>query len=411
MKKYKYLLVLLGVVIAIVLVVRFTSNKETGFLEIEVQQGSFVISVTTSGELDSKTSTEIMGPTGLRNIGVYEDLKINSIIDEGTEVDSGDFIASLDQTPVLTKLKEVDANLEKFSAKINQSKLDSALLLRTDRDNLANLDYNVRELEIELENSKYESPVTREKLQNSIQKAKRQYAQALNNYKLKKEKEENTVRTAIIDFQKEMDKKNQFMKILDNFTIKAPQPGMLIYAKTWEGTKLTVGSKISMWNPTVAQLPDLSSMIVKTYVNEVDISQIKVGLPVEIGVDAFSEKKLHGVIKTVANIGEELKNTSAHVFEVIIDVKGMDTDLRPAMTTKNKIIVEILDSVIFVPIECINTQDSISFVYSEGKKCEVKAGKSNQDEIIILQGLKAGQKVYMVPPAGADKWSFRKLDD
>jgi len=409
MKKYKYFIIIGGVLAVIVIAMLLSPSEQDNSIAIEVKQGEFIISISTNGELDSKNSTVIMGPGGIRNLGIYQNLKLNNIIDEGTIVDSGDYIASIDQTPLLSKMKDIDANLEKLSAKISQSKLDSALILRADRDNIINLNYDIHELEVELKNSEYESPVTKEKLRINLEKAQRRYNQAVNNYKLKKEKQDNIVRTATIDYQKEADKKGRFIEVLRDFTITAPQAGMLIYAKSWGGRKITSGSEISIWNPTVAKLPDLSQMIVKTYVNEVDISQVKVGQKVKIGVDAFPEKELLGTVTTVANIGEELKNTSAHVFEVVINVETEDLDLRPAMTTKNMIIVEELDSVLFLPIECINTEDSISFVYSNGNKIQVEAGKSNQDEIIVLKGLKNGQDVYLVPPEGADNWSIEPL--
>lgn len=402
----------IAIAIAILLILAFwyfnRSIKDEGISTL-AKSGEFVISVVTSGELDAKSSTNIQGPAGLRNLGIYEDLKLNEIIPEGTEVDSGEYIASLDQTPVLNKLKEVDANLEKLDAKISQSKLDSSLTLRADRDNLINIRYAIEELELELRNSEYESPVTKEKLRISIEKNKRQYKQALNNYQLKKSKEENTVRTAVIDYQKESVKKDNFIEILKGFRISAPQAGMLIYAKEWSGKKISSGSKISMWNPVVAKLPDLSQMIVKTYVNEIDISKVKVEQLVNITVDAFPDKKLTGTVTSVANIGEELQNTSAHVFEVVIKLNEIDNDLRPSMTTKNTIIVETLDSVTYIPLECLNTVDSTSFVYSNSNKIEVKAGKSNQDEIVITEGIRAGDKIFLLPPEGSNNWNLKLL--
>ncbi len=409
MKKNKFLIIIAIIVIIIIIVTVSKSDNYNDGVKVKVKEGPFVISITTSGELDSKNSTVIKGPSGVRNLGIYQNLKLNNIIDEGTVVDSGDYIASIDQTPVLSKMKEVDANIEKFSSKISQSKLDSALILRADRDNLLNLQFNIHELEVEIKNSKYESPVTKDKLRVSLEKAKRILSQAENNYKLKKEKQDNIVRTTIIDYNKELDKKSRFMDVLKEFNIVAPQAGMLIYAKTWSGKKIKSGSEISVWNPKVAQLPDLSQMIVKTYVNEVDISKVKVGQRVEIGVDAFVGKKLEGKVKQVANIGEELQNTSAHVFEVIIDVSEKDPDLRPAMTTKNTIIINVVDTALYIPIECIYNMDSVSFVYSNGDKVQVKAGASNQDEIIITDGLKKDESVYIIPPEGADKWSLKSL--
>lgn len=387
----------------------YQPSENADYISSEVQLGKFIIKINTSGDLFAKNSTRIMGPQSLRSVGITSELKINDIIDEGVVVDSGEYIGKIDPTPVLDKLKEVDANLEKYTASINRSKLDSALTLRSARDELANQEYAIAELELELENSKYETPVTIKKLRNNIVKSKRMYKQSINNYNLKKKKEENIVRTAVIDYQKVMNTKEKLLTVLDKFTIYAPQSGMLIYAKTWRGKKVKTGSNINWWDPVVAELPDLSKMNIKTYINEIDISLVKVDQLVEISVDAFPDKKLHGVITDVANIGEEMESTSAHVFEVIVEVKDIDEDLRPAMTTKNEIIIDIIDSTLFIPIECINTQDSITFVYSDNNKIEVKAGKSNQNEIIILEGLEEGDKVYLQIPDGADNWSLKRL--
>ncbi|MCK5846359.1 MAG: efflux RND transporter periplasmic adaptor subunit [Bacteroidales bacterium] len=386
----------------------FQPTEDSNYISVKVEQGEFLINISASGDLFAQNSTRIMGPQGLRSVGITEELKLNTIIDEGTLVDSGDFIAKIDPTPVLNKLKEIDANLEKFTASINRSKLDSALTLRSARDELSNQRYAIEELELEYDNSKYETPVTIKKLEISITKAKRKYEQMVNNYKLKKQKEENIVRTAVIDYSKVRVKKDRLNDVLKKFTILAPQAGMLIYEKSWRG-KIKTGSTISWWNPVVAKLPDLSKMNIKTYINELDISVVKVGQEVIITVDAFPNKELKGIITHVANIGEELKASSAHVFEVIVEVIGEDDDLRPAMTTKNKILIERIDSVIFIPIECVNTIDSTTFVYSGNKRIEVQAGKSNQDYIIIESGLEKGQNVYMEIPEGANEWSLKKL--
>ena len=164
---------------------------------------------------------------------------------------------------------------------------------------------------------------------------------------------------------------------------------------------------ISPWRPVIAQLPDLTRMLVKTYVNEIDISKVKVGQIVEIGVDAFQGKQLKGKVTHVANIGEELRNSSANVFEVTIEVEGSDESLRPAMTTKNVIITQVLENPVFVPLECLYVQDSIQFVYVKGAKKVVLTDKSNDNNIIITQGLEAGDELYLLPPDGANEWKIK----
>lgn len=402
-------------IIAVVLLVIFLgwyfmpSSKSNNAIITTVNSGEFVISVTTTGELDAKNSTEINGPRNLQSVEIWSDLKLENIVEEGTVVDSGDYIASLDKTVILNKLKDIDSNLDKLNSQITTLKLDSALTLRAARDNLVNLQYASEEAKLEVENSKFEPPVTQRKAEITYEKSLRSLEQTKENYILKKNKEETSIQEVMIDYNTDMNKKSRILQILEEFTIKAPQSGMVIYAKSWRGEKVKSGSMISPWRPIVAKLPDLTKMLIKTYVNEIDISKVQVGQEVEIGVDAFPAKRLKGNVTQVANIGEEMKNSSAHVFEVTIDVEGQDEELRPAMTTKNKIITNVLEDVLYIPLECLNTADSIQFVYMNGRKQEVQTGQSNSDHIVVINGLEAEDEVYLFPPDGADDWSLKHL--
>jgi HlyD family secretion protein len=389
----------------------YPSSESANTITTDVQKGEFIISVTTTGELDAINKTEINGPRNLQSVEIWSDIKLENIVDEGTVVDSGDFIASMDKQVILNKLKDIDANLDKLNSQITTLKLDSALTLRAARDNMINMEYAAEEARLEVENSKFEPPVTQRKAEISYEKARRSLEQAKENYVLKKNKEETSIEEIMIDYNKDLMKKQRILKIIDEFTIKAPQAGMVIYAKTWRGDKIKSGSMISPWRPIVAELPDLSSMLVKTYVNEIDISKIAVGQKVEIGVDAFPDKKLSGEVTQVANIGEQMKNSTARVFEVIIKVNEKDEELRPAMTTKNKIVTQIIDEAIHVPLEALNTEDSIQFVYSSGRKKQVETGSSNNERIVIINGLDEGESVYLIPPEKAKSWSLITLPE
>lgn len=406
----KTLLIIVAIILALSIGWYFyPSTTSSSAIVSKVDSGEFVISVTTTGELDAKNSTEINGPRNLQSVEIWGEIKIDNIVEEGTIVDSGDYIASLDKTVVLNKLKDVDANLDKLNSQITTLKLDSALTLRAARDNMVNMKYATEEAKLEVDNSKFEPPATQRRAEISYEKSLRSLDQAAENYSLKKNKEVTSIEEVMIDYNKDQNRKNSILAILSEFDIKAPQAGMVIYEKTWRGDKIKTGSMISPWRPIVAKLPDLTQMLIKTYVNEIDISKVEVGQEVQIGVDAFPEKSLTGVITQVANIGEEMKNSSAHVFEVIIDVEGQDEDLRPAMTTKNKIVTEVLPEALFIPLECLNTQDSIQFVYTNGKKQQVETAQSNEESIVVTKGLEAGQEVYLYPPEGAEDWQLEAL--
>jgi len=405
-KKYS---IALSLVIILLLIWFFTeSNNSNNTLTITPKFGEFIINVTVKGELDAVKSVNIKGPSGLEALQIYSDIKIDDLIDEGTVVDSGAFIASLDQTVILNKLKEVDGSLEKLNSIINKAKIDSALELRASRDQLINQKYALEEKQIELTNSKFEPPAVQRRVEIDLEKAKRQLNQSTDNYRLKEEKQINTIQEAVIDYNKSLRKKEQIMNVLEGFRVVAPQSGMVIYAKSWGGQKKVPGSTISAWNNTVAILPDLSSMQIKSYVNEIDISKIKEKQKVEVSVDAFSDKNLTGEVISVANIGEELRNSSAHVFEVLIKVNGSDPDLRPSMTTKNNIITQVLDSVLYIPLECLHSNDTCVFVYSNNKKQIVETGESNEDNIVIIKGVNKNDEILLSTPEDAESWAFNE---
>jgi hypothetical protein len=150
----------------------------------------------------------------------------------------------------------------------------------------------------------------------------------------------------------------------------------------------------------------MSSMISKTYVNEIDVSKVKAGQKVELIVDAFPEKSYTGVVTSVANIGEQLPNADAKVFEVQIKVDGSDPILRPSMTTGNKIITNTINDVTYIPLESVQTgADSIPFVYTrDGKKQIVVLGEENENNVVIEQGLQPGDKIYLSTPENPAKF-------
>lgn len=366
---------------------------------VEVEKSDFRITVTTTGELDAKNSVDITGPTGMRAAQLWN-VQISKIIPEGKVVNQGEFVAELDKSGLIDKLRAKQTELTKAESQYTQTQLDTTLTLREARDNLINLQFAAEQKKLELEQSAYEPPATIKQAEIALKKSERDYLQAKESYTIKVDQAKAKMKEAFATLQNEQSTVEFMTKLMAEFTITAPENGMLIYVKDWRGTKKKEGSTISAWNPVVATLPDLSSMISKTYVNEVDIRKIKKNQKVEIGLDAFPDKKLTGKVVSVANMGEQKPNSDAKVFEVMIDIHESDTTLRPSMTTSNEIVANIIPDVLFVPLEALYSQgDSITFVYKkEGAnliKQEVAVGESNDEAIIITKGLALGDKIAL----------------
>lgn len=409
-KKRKIIIAIVAVVVLSVIVVFSRSGKpKTTELFTSVKKGQFDILINVTGELEAMNSVNIMAPTELRseNIRLYQ-VKIQDLIPEGTYVDSGQYVAMLDRTEITTKLREAEDDLEKRRADFIKVQLDTSISMRNLRDQLINLKYDREDKQIILEQSKFEPPATIRQAQISLDKSNRAYEAAQKDYKLKVQKAEADMKEASINLNRMIRRRDDIMGVMNKFTITAPKKGMVIYVKEWGGQRRKVGSTVSSWEPNVATLPDLSVMISKTYVSEIDISKVKKGQKVKIGIDAFPEKRFTGEIRQVSNVGEQLPNTDSKVFEVVVQVNEFDPILRPYMTTSNTIVIDTFQNVKFLPVEAIHSQDSIPFVYTKsGKKQIIVLGEMNDTDVVIEKGLDEDDVVYLATPEKPESFGWR----
>lgn len=368
-----------------------------------VEEGQFKVSVTSTGELQSRKSEKIRGPKGMRAAEIYQ-TTIADLVPEGTLVKEGDYVGRLDRSELDGKLQNLASEIEKIESQLTQTKLDTAITLRGLRDQLVNLKFSMREKALEVEQSQYEPPAVIKKVELDLERIKRDYDQQIQNYQLKQAQAEAQVREIMATLEQNTNKMSMMMDLGQDFNVKAPKDGMVIYERGWNG-KVGPGSRISTWNPIIAQLPDLTDMVSKTYVNEVDISKVKVAQTVEIKVDAFPEKAYKGKVTSVANIGQQMKKFDAKVFEVTVQLLENDSILRPAMTTSNEIITKVFKKVRYIPLECLHT-DSLTYVYKKttdgAVKQEVITGMSNDNHIIVAYGLAKGDELYMSIPDHAN---------
>ncbi|MFA6128099.1 MAG: HlyD family efflux transporter periplasmic adaptor subunit [Bacteroidales bacterium] len=411
MKRRWVFIVILIVVLVSVVIYSATRKDKSVMIKAVVESGKFDVIVSTTGELQALNSVDIRGPEGLRESRVHN-VKLVDLIPEGSVVKKGDYVASLDKTEATTSLQSYGDQIERDEATLRQVQLDTTMSLRDYRNQIKDLEYALEEKQIILDQSKYEPPATIRQSEMNLDKAKRAYEQAKTNYALRKEQAGASMVKAEIALKRQYQQRNELVKVLDAFTVYAPQDGMVIYKKEWGGAKRKVGSQISAWDPVVATLPDLSKMVSKTYVNEIDISKITVDQVVTIGVDAFPEKQYTGTVTEVANVGEQLPNSDAKVFEVVVLLNETDTTLRPAMTTVTQIKTKTYDNVNFLPLEAVHSSDSMSYVYLVSDKIRqiVDLGEANENFIIVNEGLAPKNEVYLTVPEGGDKWEFKGWD-
>ncbi len=463
--KMKRFLIIAGVVVAIVALIVFnkmTTKSVISNIYTEVKKGTFEVTVTNSGELLAERSLDIRGPemgqqqnqqqggqqvvvmstssSGGQQVTVRSgggggggmggggnmgggggmgggrggsdihaaDLKILDIVPEGTIVKKGDYIAQLDKSSYENNLRDQLTSLTTLRASLEMAILDTAVQLSGLRDGITNQQNVVEEAKITLAQSLYESPSVKRQAQLTVDKAERTLEQKVKSYELSIAKLNASLLRQKLSVSKGERLIADLQDYIAKFTVTAPSDGMVIYKKDRNGSKRKAGSSLNAFDLVIATLPDLSSMLSKTYVNEIEVSKIRIGQKVNINVDAFPAKAFTGSVMSIANIGEVLPNSDSKMFEVQIKVDGSDPSLRPTMTTGNKIILKSYNDVVYVPTECVQAGlDSITFVYEKkGTRQIVLLGESNDKNVIVEQGLTPGTVLYLTTPTEPEKFKL-----
>lgn len=375
-------------------------------IEVPVKRGPFIGEVYSTGQLQAENSTFIEVPKELssRNINIFE-IQVTDLVDEGTVVQEGDFVASLDHSAIEEMITAGEDELKKALQALEDARIDTNINMSNLRDGLLNARVEVEEKKLVLEQSVYESPAVKRQAALDLERAEQNLLQLQRNYELKQRQAVNSVERAREEVRRDQETLRDIENLFEALDIVAPKQGMVIYSYDRLGTKIKVGSTVSRWAPRIAELPDLSSMISKTFINEIDISKVKVGQKVKVGVDAFPDKVFDGDVITVANIGQTLPNGDTKVFEVNIKLFGSDKDLRPAMTTSNVITINSLEDALYLPLEAVFKTDSSRFVYTYNPGLTrqiVELGVENANYAVVLRGLEEGMIVLLNAPANAE---------
>jgi multidrug efflux pump subunit AcrA (membrane-fusion protein) len=371
-----------------------------------VKKENFEAIITCKGEIQSEKAVLINLPDifGNRTLELW-DMQIKDLIPEGSIVKKGDYVALLDQGRI-KQLKENNGEaLKRMLFNFSDSKIDSAVDLVALRNGIDQFSYDLTNRKIELEQAVYESPAFQRKAQMAYERILRQMDARVRSYimtqkalRIQVSREEDKVKELTL-------KDKNYQIAFDAARITAPQDGMLIYGRTYGrggSRKLTIGSSVSMQNPVIATLPDLSVLASETYVEEIYISKIKIGDSVRVYIDALKNQLKVGVISNISNVGQEMSGFESKVFKVIIRISSDNKRIKPAMTTNNEIIISKEPNVMVIPRSALFSDGPDQFVYLKefGRVStrNVECGNQNEKFVVIKSGLKEGDKILLNKP-------------
>ncbi len=174
---------------------------------------------------------------------------------------------------------------------------------------------------------------------------------------------------------------NQAPGSFQGSNVVAPMDGTVLTKNVEIGESITSGVSSFNAGTVLFTVADVSRMIVRAGVNEVDIGKIQVGMPVKVTLDAYPKVAFAGRIDRIApavRIEDKVR-----VFDVEVRLDAQGRELRSGMTANIEMIGEKKEKVLTVPVESVFQRDEGEIVYVKKKldpKALAEASKKPKDE-------------------------------
>lgn len=184
---------------------------------------------------------------------------------------------------------------------------------------------------------------------------------------------------------------------LEEFQVYSPSGGTVIDVNVQPGEIITSGTATVGGGTVLMKLADITKMVAKAKINEVNIARVRVGQPVTVHLDAIPGSLFDGTVTVIAPQGE--KDESIVTYEVTIEIENVGLSLRPMMTANIDILTDDLDNVITIPLETLQSEegDDVVYVEEDGKRVrrKVRVVLRTDSEAVVVQGLEEGDRVIL----------------
>ena len=140
--------------------------------------------------------------------------------------------------------------------------------------------------------------------------------------------------------------------------VRAPITGMVIQQAVQRGTVISSPTNSASGGTALLTMADLSRVLVKTRVDESDISKIHQGMDADVTVAAFPNRPFKGVVAKIEPQADTVQGVT--MFAVLVNISNEDNLLKPGMNAEVKMAVGSRMGVLAVPNAALRTERDVA---------------------------------------------------
>jgi len=360
MKKFGIILIIV-VIVVIFLLVFLPKGKDTASddsLTVSPTVSEIVVSVTEMGLVEPQTKVEIKSKVPGQVSTIF--------VDEGDMVQAGQVLLELDKTQYEYRVEQEKARHQE--ARMRLQFLEQTLARRQQEFNTKAISKHVLE-EVALEKSLAEIEVRKTQLQWNAALDDLKYCQ-----------------------------------------IRSSINGVVIQRGIELGEMVSPGVDATYEGKALLTIADLSRLLVKAELNQIDMSKIALEQQVNIRFDAFPDKQFSGVVQKVSpSASVSQQNIKLFPVEIRIGASADAGLIKPGMTADIEVLIASKKDVLTLPVEAVLERENERYVQRvrEGKKQTIEevpivTGLENDRLVEIVSGITKNDKVLINPKSAKD---------
>jgi membrane fusion protein, macrolide-specific efflux system len=193
--------------------------------------------------------------------------------------------------------------------------------------------------------------------------------------------------------------------------IYAPISGTVIQRGIQPGEVVVPGVQSTFDGKALLVVADLSTLLVKIDLNQIDVARVRLGQVATVTLDALPGRSWEATVTKISPGSVRPPGKDVDVFPVEVTLAADDPVMKSGMTADVRIHLEALPDVISLPIEAVVKEGQKSFVTrvstdEKGRprteKVAIEVGSRNDRALQVVSGLAGGDRVLLRPPSAAD---------
>jgi macrolide-specific efflux system membrane fusion protein len=394
----------------------YTSTTDVEVAVAPVRRADFVISVRARGDIKSAHSTVLKAPQA-------PGLRIVHLAANGLPVKKGDVVVEFDGMQQEQNVIQQTTQVQAIQGSIDQMKATQKINDDSDAMNKMQSEYGVESAKLDASKAEVLSAIDGQKFRIQVgvtEGGLQQVKATINAHQVGNDADIFRLNQQLDKNRRDLDTATSYLGMMQ---LRAPTDGVVNVLSNFR-SQGTFGQSTppfregdNVWNGAeIVEIPELTELYIDLKLEEVDRGKIQLGQSVKIRVDAIPDKEFTATLDYISPIAALIFKggaTPEKSFPARATIKVLDPRLSPGMSASAEIVIERQPNMLLIPARASMDKDGKPAAYVQVGKSfvlrPIEVGKRNDDDIIVLGGLKEGEMVTLESPADAAKRAKKKL--